>query len=175
MILVKMTKKKIAILATDGFEDAELLYPKIRLIEAEHETELISLHRRDIIGKHGYPLRPDKLITEVNPNDYDGVIIPGGTKNPDYLRREKQVLDFVSTLNEQRKLIGAICHAGWVLISAKVIKGRHATSYFAIKDDMINAGAIFEDKPVVIDENLVTSRTPDDLPDFMKAVLKYLQ
>ncbi len=166
--------KKIAILATDGFEDAELLYPKIRLKEAGVETEIISLHRREIKGKHGYPLKPDKLVREARVDDYDGVIIPGGTKNPDYLRREKDVLDFVAKINDQNKLVGAICHAGWVLISAKIIKDRKATSYFAIKDDMVNAGAKFEDKPVVVDDNLITSRKPDDLPDFMKEVLKFL-
>jgi protease I len=172
---VKNLAKKIAILATDGFEDAELLYPKIRLKEAGYDTELISLHRREIIGKHGYPLKPDKLVREVKVDDYDGVIIPGGAKNPDYLRREKEVLDFVSEINGKGKLVGAICHAGWVLISAKIIKDRKATSYFAIRDDMINAGAEFEDSPVVIDKNLITSRTPDDLPQFMKAVLEFLR
>jgi len=161
-------------LATDGYEDLELHYPRIRLIEAGYETELISLYKREIKGKYGYPIKPDKLIREANPNDYSGVIIPGGTKNPDYLRREKEILEFVSKINDQGKLVGAICHAGWVLISAKIIKDRKATSYFAIKDDMINAGALFEDSPVVIDHNLITSRMPSDLPDFMKAVLNFL-
>ncbi|MFX1233294.1 MAG: type 1 glutamine amidotransferase domain-containing protein [Promethearchaeota archaeon] len=167
--------KKVAILATDGFEDAELLYPKLRLEEEGIVTELISLHRREIIGKHGYPLKPDKLVREANTQDYDGVIIPGGTKNPDYLRREKEVLDFVAKMDEQKKLVGAVCHAGWVLISAKIIRDRKATSYFAIRDDMINAGARFEDKSVVVDNNLITSRKPDDLPDFMKEVLRFLK
>jgi len=167
--------KKIAILATDGYEDLELHYPRIRLNEAGYETELISLHRREIKGKHGYPIKPDKLIREANHNDYDGVIIPGGTKNPDYLRRDKEVLDFVAKINKDGRLVGAICHAGWVLISAKIVSGRKATSYFAIKDDMVNAGAIFEDSPVVIDRNLITSRLPSDLPDFMKAVLTFLE
>jgi len=161
-------------LATDGYEDLELHYPRIRLIEAGYETELISLYKREIKGKYGYPIKPDKLIREANPNDYSGVIIPGGTKNPDYLRREKEILEFVSKINDQGKLVGAICHAGWVLISAKIVKDRKATSYFAIKDDMINAGALFEDSPVVIDHNLITSRMPSDLPDFMKAVLNFL-
>ncbi|MFX0025413.1 MAG: type 1 glutamine amidotransferase domain-containing protein [Candidatus Hermodarchaeota archaeon] len=172
---MKEIAKKIAIIATDGFEDAELLYPKIRLKEAGVATEIISLHRREIKGKHGYPMKPDKLVREARVDDYDGIIIPGGTKNPDYLRREKDVLDFVAKINDQNKLVGAICHAGWVLISAKIIKNRKATSYFAIKDDMVNAGAKFEDKPVVVDDNLITSRKPDDLPDFMKEVLKFLE
>ena len=103
------------------------------------------------------------------------MIVPGGTKNPDYLRRNKRILEFVAKINDQGKMVAAICHAGWVLISAKVIKGRRATSYFAIKDDMVNAGAQFEDKSVVVDGNLITSRTPGDLPDFMKAVLTFLR
>lgn len=172
---MKIITKKIAILATNGFEDAELLYPKIRLKEAGFDTELVSLFRREIKGKHGYPIKPDKLVREVKAEDYEGVIIPGGTKNPDYLRREKDVLDFVANINAQGKLVGAICHAGWVLISAHIVKDRKATSYFAIKDDMINAGALFEDKPVVVDGNLITSRKPDDLPDFMKEVLIFLK
>ncbi|MFX1405441.1 MAG: type 1 glutamine amidotransferase domain-containing protein [Promethearchaeota archaeon] len=166
---------KIAIIATDGFEEAELIYPFYRLKEAGHESELISLGKRPIEGKYGYVIKPSFKIDEVNPDDYDGVIIPGGTKNPDYLRRNKQVLDFVHKINEQNKLVGAVCHAGWVLISSKIIKDRKATSYYAIKDDMINAGAQFEDKSVIIDGNLITSRMPDDLPDFMKAVLSFLK
>ncbi len=166
--------KKIAILATDGYEDLELHYPRIRLLEAGYDVELISLTKREIKGKWGYPIMPHKKIDEANPDDYDGVVIPGGTKNPDYLRRNKKILDFVAKINEQGKLVGAICHAGWVLISAKIVKDREATAYFAIRDDMINAGVKFRDSPVVIDGNLITSRTPDDLPQFMKAVLDLL-
>ena len=167
--------KRIAILATDGFEEAELIYPYYRLKEAGYESELISLGKRPISGKFGYPMKPNLRIDEVSADDYDGVIIPGGTKNPDYLRRNQQVLEFVVRINEKNKLVGAICHAGWVLISSKVIKNRRATSYFAIKDDMVNAGTNFEDSPVVIDGNLITSRMPDDLPDFMEAVLEFLK
>ena len=167
--------KKIAFLATDGYEDLELHYPRLRLLEAGYNTELISLSKREIKGKWGYPFRPDLTINDANPDNYDGVIVPGGTKNPDYLRRNQKVLDFIAMINAQGKLVGAICHAGWVLISAKIVKGRKATSYFAIKDDMINAGVLFEDKPVIIDKNLITSRKPDDLPDFMRAVLSFLK
>lgn len=167
--------KEIAILATDGFEEAELIYPYYRLREANHESILISLGKRPITGKFGYVMKPNFRIDEVSAADYDGVIIPGGTKNPDYLRRDQKVLDFVHRIDDENKLVGAICHAGWVLISSKVIKNRKATSYYAIKDDMINAGAKFEDSSVIIDGNLITSRMPDDLPDFMKAVLEFLQ
>ncbi len=167
--------KKIAILATDGYEDLELHYPRIRLNEAGYETEVISLHRREIKGKWGYPFKPDKLIREANPNDYDGVIIPGGTINSDHLRRDRDVLNFVRKINDEGRLVAAICHAGWVLISARIVSNRKATSYFAIKDDMLNAGALFEDSSVVIDKNLITSRTPNDLPDFMKSILTFLE
>jgi protease I len=166
---------KIAILATDGFEEAELIYPFYRLKEAGHESILISLGKRPIEGKFGYVMKPSFKIDEVSPDEYDGVIIPGGTKNPDHLRRNKNILEFVHKINEQNKLVGAVCHAGWVLISSKVIKGRKATSYYAIKDDMINAGANFQDASVIIDKNLITSRMPDDLPDFMTAVLNFLK
>ncbi len=167
--------KKIAFIATEGYEELELHYPRIRLIEAGYQTELIGLAKKTVIGKWGYPFTPEKTIEEVKPEDYDGVIIPGGTKNPDYLRRYQNLLYFISIINEQGKLVAAICHAGWVLISAKVVKDRKATSYYAIKDDMINAGVKFEDKSVVVDNNLITSRTPDDLPDFMKAILSFLE
>ena len=167
--------KKISLLATDGYEDLELHYPRLRLLEAGHKTEVIGLSKKKIKGKWGYPFIPDLSIENANSDDYDGVIIPGGTKNPDYLRRSKDILQFVHQMNDSGKLVGAICHAGWVLISAKIVKGRKATSYFAIKDDMVNAGVIFEDSPVVIHENLITSRTPEDLPAFMNAILNFLQ
>ncbi len=166
--------KKIAILATNGFEDAELIYPQIRLKEAGYTVDLISLTKAEIKGKNGYPLIPDLTVNDAKVENYDGIIIPGGTINPDNLRRNQKALDLVKSINDQGKLVAAICHAGWVLISAKIVKGRKATSFFAIKDDMVNAGAKFEDTSVVIDNNLITSRMPADLPDFMKAVLKFL-
>ncbi len=170
--------KKIAILATDGFEDAELIYPYYRLKEAGHEVKLISLEKRVIKGKNGYPMIPDLEIDEIDEElieTLDGLVLPGGVHNPDYLRRSKKVLDFVKTINEKGKLVAAICHAGWVLISAKIVKGRKATSYFAMRHDMKNAGVIYENSPVVIDGNLITSRMPSDLPDFLRAILDYLE
>ena len=167
--------KKIAIIATNGFEDAELLYPYYRLKEAGHDVELISLENKIIKGKNGYPMKPDLIIEEAISDNYDGVVIPGGTNNPDYLRRSKKVLEFIKVINEKKKLVAAICHAGWVLISAKILKGRKATSYFAIRHDMKNAGVLYENSPVVIDENLITSRMPADLPEFLKAILEFLE
>ena len=175
---MKKIPKKIAILATDGFEDAELIYPFYRLKEAGHEVELISLENRVIKGKNGYPMMPDLVVEEIDEEkvaEFDGLVIPGGTNNPDYLRRSKKVLDFVKMIDDQGKLVAAICHAGWVLISAKIVKGRRATSYFAMRHDMKNAGVLYENSPVVIDGNLITSRMPADLPDFLKAILTYLE
>ncbi|SRR6056297_3312175 len=166
--------KKIAILCTNGYEDLEMHYPRIRLIEAGYDVEVVALDSKIIRGKNGYPYKPDSAIQEVKADDFDGLILPGGAKNPDYLRRSEEVLNFVSNFDKQKKLIAAICHAGWVLISSKIIKGRNATSYFSIKDDMINAGVNFKDQKVVIDNNLITSRKPSDLPAFMKAILNYL-
>ena len=166
--------KKIAILATDGYEDLELHHPRIRLIEAGYDPVIIGLDKNSFKGKHGYPATPEFAINEVHADEYDGVLIPGGTQNPDSLRRNQKVLDFVSKTNEQGKLVASICHGPWVLISAKVVKNRKATCYFAIKDDLINAGADYEDSAVVVDSNLITSRSHDDLPDFMNAVLDFL-
>lgn len=166
--------KTVAIIATNGYEDLELHYPRIRLKEAGYEVELIGLSEETIKGKHGYPIKPDLSIKDANPDDYMGLILPGGASNPDHLRRYDSVLEFVKKINESKKLIAAICHAGWVLISARILEGKAATSYFAIKDDMINAGVLYKDKAVVIDDNLITSRSPDDLPSFMKAIIEYL-
>jgi len=170
--------KKIALLATDGFEDAELLYPYYRLKEAGYNVQLISLEKRSIKGEYGYPLTPDLEIGEIDEvitESFDGVVIPGGIRNPDYLRRSKEVLKFVGVVNEQGKLVAAVSYAGWVLISAKVVAGRKATSYYAIRHDMKNAGVKYENSPVVIDKNLITSRMAIDLPDFMKAILDFLK
>jgi protease I len=167
--------KKVAMIATNGYEDLELHYPRIRLIEAGYEVDLIGLSEDIIKGKHGYPIKPDLTMDDANPNDYIGLVLPGGASNPDHLRRYDSVLNFVKSINESKKLIAAICHAGWVLISARILEGKAATSYFAIKDDMINAGVLFKDEAVVIDDNLITSRSPEDLPAFMKAIIEYLK
>ncbi len=167
--------KKIAIICADGYEDLEMHYPRIRLWEAGHEVDVIGLTENLITGKNGYPYVPNLAIDEAKSEDYDGVIIPGGVQSPDYLRRDPKVLKFVAHFQAQNKMIAAICHGGWVLISAKVVKGKRATSYFAIKDDMINAGVDYIDEPVVVDGNLITSRMPADLPAFMKAILQYLE
>jgi protease I len=170
---MKKDTKKILLLVEDLYEDLEFYYPKIRLEEEGIKVIVAAPKRQVYHGKKGLPAEPDIILSEINPNDYDGVVIPGGFA-PDKLRGYREVLDLVRKYNEERKLIAFICHAGWVPISAKILKGRKATSFSAIKDDMINAGTNWEDAPVVIDENLVSSRTPDDLGEFCKGILKVL-
>jgi len=166
--------KRIAILVENDYEDLELWYPFLRLKEADHEAVLVGVENTVYRSKHGYEARTDKSIREANPEEFDGVIVPGGWA-PDRLRRYPAVNDFVRSMFDAGKLVASICHGGWVLISAGILKGKRATAVSAIKDDMINAGARFIDTPVVCDGNLITSRIPDDLPFFMKEILGFLE
>jgi protease I len=125
-------------------------------------------------SKVGYPMKSDISYDQANPADYDGVIVPGGFA-PDHIRRHPKAIALVKALDERDKLVAAICHGPWVLCSAKVLKGRKATSFFAIKDDVVNAGALWEDAEVVVDRNLVTSRKPEDLPAFLRASIEALR
>lgn len=170
---MQKSNKKVLLLVEDLYEDLEFYYPKIRLEEEAIKVIVAGPNKRVYHGKKGLPAEPDITFSEINPNDYDGVVIPGGFA-PDKLRRYQEVLDLVKKYDDEKKLIAFICHAGWVPISAKILKGRKATSFSAIKDDMINAGAKWEDAPVVVDENLISSRTPDDLGEFCKAIIKFL-
>ena len=170
--------KKISLIATDGFEEAELIYPYYRLKEAGYDVKLISVKNKIINGEHGYPIAVDMGIEEIDEEiteSFDGVVLPGGIKNPDLLRREKKVLDFIKALNEKGKLVAAISYAGWLLISSRIIKDRKVTSYYAMRHDMKRPGVKFENSPVVIDGNLITSRMAIDLPDFMKSILEFLK
>ncbi|VVB52127.1 Intracellular protease 1 [uncultured archaeon] len=165
--------KKALILAAPNFQDIELLYPKIRLTEAGIKVTVAGLGEDSYKGKYGYPVDCDADIKNVRPLEYDAIIIPGGWA-PDHIRQSKAALNAVKTLHKKGRVVAAICHGGWVLASAGIIKGKAVTSYIAIKDDMINAGAHWTDKEVVVDQNIITSRKPDDLPAFMKAILKQL-
>lgn len=170
-----LINKKIAILIEKTFEDVEVLYPYYRLKEAGAEVYLIGPHKDTIYtGKWGYPLKSDLSIEEVKAEDFQGVIVPGGYA-PDLLRRYDYVLKFVKDIFEQKKLVASICHGPWVLISAGILKGKKSTCTRAIKDDVINAGAIYSDEEVVRDGNLVTSRFPPDLPAFMRTILEVLK
>lgn len=166
--MAELAGKKVAVLVEEGFEDLELWYPVLRLREAGAEVDLIGTGKADkYIGKYGIPCPEEKKITEVKAGDYDGLIVPGGWA-PDQLRRYEDVLSFVREIFEAGKPVGSICHAPWVLISAKVLDGKTMTSTVAVKDDVENAGAKWVDKSVVSDGNLISARRPPDLPDFCR-------
>ena len=169
-----LSNHRVLILVGNVYEDLELWYPKLRLIEAGAEVTLAGPEagtRYD--GKNGYPCTSDVAFSDVDPALFDGLIVPGGFM-PDKLRRDKLVLDIVRHFHEQGKLIAAICHGGWIPISAGVYQGVRVTGSPGIKDDLVNAGAIWEDAAVVIDNHHVTSRKPDDLPDFCRGILQVL-
>lgn len=166
--------KKIVIFVEDIYEDMELWYPKIRLEEAGFLISVAGPVAGQIYkGKHGYPCRADIAFKEAAEKKWDGAVVPGGFA-PDRLRRSCEIIKILQTLDQEKKLIAFICHGGWVAISAKILKGKKATGTVAIKDDLENAGAIWQDQPVVIDGHLVSSRTPVDLPDFLKGILSIL-
>lgn len=168
--------KRIAILVDNIYQEMELWYPLYRFREAGAEVVLVGPKAgQTYTSKLGYPATADRSYDDVKPADFDGVIIPGGYA-PDHMRRHEKALALVKELNSQGKLVAAICHAAWVLCSAGgMLRGRRATSFFAIKDDVINAGATWEDAEVIVDGNLVTSRKPDDLPAFCRAAIEVLQ
>ncbi|WP_455369369.1 type 1 glutamine amidotransferase domain-containing protein [[Eubacterium] cellulosolvens] len=170
-----LSDKKIAILAEDGYEDLELWYPKIRLEEEGVQTVVLARGKKSVLSKHGYEVRVDQDIAKSNVNDFDGVIVPGGVQCPDKLRRHQEFIDFVKNIGLKGKLVAAICHGPWLLISAELTKGKKMTCFFSIKDDLINSGAIYHDNSVVVDGSLVTSRKPEDLPEFCKAIIKTLK
>lgn len=166
---------KVAFLVEDGYEDMECWYPKIRLEEEGAKTTVASRETGIVESKHGYPIEATFTADELEPGAFDAVVIPGGTKSPDKLRRSRAVKNFVKELDDKGKLIAMICHAGWVPISAGILEGRTATGYEAIKDDLVNAGVDYKDESVVMDGNLISSRHPGDLPDFLIAIIDYLK
>ena len=169
---MELDGKRVAVLAEASFEDLELLYPLIRMREAGAEAFVVGTGSAgNYTGKHGVPVQVDAEADTVSAGQFDAIIVPGGWA-PDRLRRYPSVLQLVKDADEQGKVIGAICHAGWVLVSAQIVRGRTMTCVKAIKDDVTNAGAIFVDQEVVRDGNLVTSRTPEDLPAFCRELIK---
>ena len=166
--------KKIAVLVEDHYQVLEVWYPYLRLREEGMETVFVGTGKKQYSSKEGYPGEQELSIKDVNVDEFDGVVVPGGYA-PDILRRHKEINDFVKAMDRKKKLVAAICHAGWVLVSAGVLKGRKATCFSAIKDDVINAGADYLDKEVVVDGNLITSRSPFDLPAFCREIIKYLK
>jgi protease I len=172
---MELTGKKVAIFVEDMFNVFEFWYPYYRLQEAGAEVVVIGSGRKtQFTGKPATEVKADISIDEVTAADFAGLVIPGGYA-PDMMRRYPAMVRFVAELASAGKTIGAICHAGWMLVSADVLRGRRVTSFYAIKDDMVNAGADWVDEAVVIDGNMITSRTPADLPVFMPAVIESLQ
>ncbi len=166
--------KRVAVLAEEMYQEMELWVPYYRLKEEGAEVKVVGPERKTYKSKLGYPVTADVAASEVSAKDFDGVVIPGGYA-PDLLRRHQAVLDLVKGCFQQGKPVAAICHAGWVPISAGILKGKTATCFFAIKDDLINAGARYVDQEVVVDGNLITSRKPDDLPAFCRELVKALE
>jgi len=166
--------RRVAILAEELYEDLELWYPALRLREAGATVSIVGTGAaKTFKSKHGYPVTVDTSADQVSAEKFDAVIVPGGYA-PDRLRRYPSVLKFVREMFAEGKLVAAICHAGWVPISAGIVKGKRLTSFAAIRDDLVNAGAQWEDSEVVVDKNLITSRTPDDLPAFCRAIIEAL-
>jgi protease I len=174
--MADLTGKRVAILATDMFEEAELLEPRQALDDAGAQTEVIAPHDGELqAARHfdkGKTVKVDKTIDQVNPDDYDAVLLPGGALNADNLRVEEAAQRFVQELDSAGKPIAVICHGPWLLASAGLTEGRHLTSFHTIKDDLENAGAEWSDETVVRDANWVSSRQPDDIPQFNQAMLE---
>ena len=172
----ELNGRKIAILATDGFEQVELTDPKKNVENAGATTEVLSVKEGSIkgwkFGEWGESVRVDKLVNNANVEDYDALILPGGQINPDKLRMEKPAVEFVRKFVQSGKPVAAICHGPWMLVEAGVVKGKTVTSWPSVHTDLINAGAKWVDKEVVEDGNLITSRKPDDIPAFSRKVME---
>ncbi len=171
---MKLAGKRIAILAENMYQEMELWVPYYRLKEEGAEVKVVGAGgAKSYTSKHGYPVNVDVQADQVSAVEFDAVIVPGGYA-PDMMRRHAPMVKLVREAAQQGKVVAAICHAGWMLVSAGVLKGRKATSFFSIKDDLVAAGADWMDQEVVVDGNLITSRRPDDLPAFCRAIVTAL-
>jgi protease I len=168
-----LTGKRVLIFAGPLFEDIELLYPLYRFREEGAEVVVAGLGDREYLGKKGHPVDVDTDVELVSSGEFDAVLIPGGYL-PDHLRRSEKVLEIVREAFDAGKLVAAICHGPWVPVSAGILKGKRATSFWSIRDDVANAGAEWVDQEVVVDENLITSRQPADLGAFCRAIIDAL-
>jgi protease I len=169
---MELQGKRAAILVEQQYQEMEVWYPLYRLREAGCKVTVVGPEAGATYpSKLGYPVKSDKAAKEVSANDFDLVVVPGGFA-PDFIRRTEAMIRLVSTMAEQGKIVAAICHGPWVLCSTQALKGRKATCFFAIKDDVINAGANYVDAEVVRDGNIITSRKPDDLPAFMQSIFQ---
>ena len=167
--------KKVAILLEEQYQILEVWYPILRLREDGIEVVTVGSGSKEVYpSKEGYPVKADRTINDVKAKDFDAVIIPGGWA-PDFMRRYPAMVNFVKEMNRDGKVVASICHGGWMLVSADIIRGKKLTSFFAIKDDLIAAGAQYMDAEVVVDGNLITSRKPDDLSRFVVEIIKKLK
>lgn len=175
----KKSKLKAVILTADKFEDIELLFPYFRLLEEGIAVDIAAPTKKTISGEHGYSIEPTKTMDEINPEDYDILIIPGGfpTGAPMTVRKNPKALAITKAFFAKDKTVASICHGPYTLASAEVIKGRHLTSFWYdnVPEDIKKAGGIYEDKEVVVDKNLVTTRWPPDLPAFMSELMKLVK
>ncbi|OHB58698.1 MAG: protease [Planctomycetes bacterium RBG_13_44_8b] len=170
-----MAEKKVAIMVDQMYQVLEVWYPYYRLKEEGFTVKLIAAETKsEYHSKEGYPCISEISAKEAKASDYDCMIVPGGFA-PDFMRRSPEVIKFANDMVNAGKVIAAICHGGWLLCSTKIYKGKKATCFMAIKDDIINAGADYIDAECVVDGNLITSRKPDDLPAFCRAILKQLK
>jgi protease I len=174
--MADLNGKRIAILATDMFERVELVEPRKALEDAGAETELVSLEEGEIQGFNHYDKADtfpvDKAVADASVDDYDALLLPGGVGNPDTLRTDENAVGFVRSFVDAGKPVAAICHAPWMLVEADVARGRTLTSFWSIKTDVSNAGGNWVDEEVVLDDGVVTSRSPDDIPAFNKKVIE---
>jgi protease I len=174
-----MSKFRAVVLTADKFEDMEVFFPFFRLREQGWQVDIAAPDQKEITGEHGYTLQPDKAIAEIDPDRYDLLLIPGGSPRgaPATVRRIEKAQEIARSFFEKNKPVAAICHGPWTLVSAGVVKGRHLTSFWhdGVPDDIKKAGGIWEDKEVVVDGNLVTSRWPLDLPAFMREMMKMVE
>lgn len=173
-----ITTKKVAILVHNYFEQSEFEEPLRALKAAGAAVSIVSADSKKLQGMQhvrlGDGFQADVLLDDVDPQAFDAVVLPGGVVNADKLRMNDKARDWVAKFLEQKKPVAAICHAPWLLVSADVVKGRRLTSYYTLQDDIRNAGGEWVDLPVVVDDSLITSRKPDDLPEFIKALLQLL-
>ncbi len=165
--------KNIALLLEELYEDPEFWYPYYRFLEAGAGVTVIAPEKKEYKSKHGYPAKADLAAAYARADNFDAVIIPGGY-SPDHMRRSKELVAFLQEAYDRGKIIAAICHGPWMLASIGAVKGRKVTAFFSIKDDLVNAGAEFIDEEMVRDGNIITSRTPRDLPAFCREIIKAL-